>query len=45
MDMLLLNHASVTTLPGSVPASTTFMKIKTKDQLISGWKTEKESQK
>ena len=28
MDMLLLNHASVTTLPGFVPAFTTFMKMK-----------------
>ena len=27
MDMLLLNHA-VTTLPGFVPAFTTFMKMK-----------------
>ena len=28
MDMLLLNHVSVTTLPGFVPAFTTFMKMK-----------------
>ena len=44
LDMLLVNHASATTLPETVPAFTVFMNVK-KERLISRWKTEKDSQK
>ena len=44
LDMLLVNHASATTLPETVPAFTAFMNMKN-ERLISRWKTEKDSQK
>ena len=42
LDMLLVNHASATTLPEAVPEFTVFMNMK-KQRLISRWKTEKDS--
>ena len=40
LDMLLVNHASATALPETVPAFTAFMNMK-KERLISRWETKK----
>ena len=42
LDMLLVNHASATTLPETVPAFNAFMNMKN-ERLISRWKAEKDS--
>ena len=42
LDMLLVNYASATTLPETVPTFTAYMNMKI-GRLISRWKTEKDS--